>query len=54
MKPALFIRKKNTIKNVITGEVEHFEFINKAKRYLRKLQLSNDGALSLGSVQVKG
>lgn len=45
----LFIRNKNKIKTISTGETEVFKSINLAKKKSRELQLAN-GGLGRGAV----
>ena len=52
MKPLKYERKDHSIKNVDTGEIEHFKSINAAKRESRKLQKATDGAIGRGSLRV--
>jgi len=62
MKPTKYIRKGNkihpvrycpkTLVHLANGAVMEFKHINEAKRESRQLQLTEDGALGLGSVVV--
>lgn len=46
------IRKKATIRNIATGEVKDYKFINAAKRASREIQLAA-GGLGRGAVKVE-
>jgi len=53
MKPLLYKRKGKVIFSAENDEViNDFRCVNEAKRESRKLQISTDGKLGLGSVQV--
>ena len=54
MKEIKFIRNRNKITNVATGEVEVFPSISKAKKWSRDWQKANGGLGCAGLIVVRG